>query len=243
MFSTYECKTDEVIRYLDVTSLYPSVLVKNPYPLGHPKVITEFESKQIDNYFGFIKCKVLPPKNLYIPVLPIRDQNKKLLFPLCAICANEKGDKCKHTPDQRALVGTWFSEELKLALTKHYVIKEIYEVLHYEQKSHDLFQPYIQTWLKYKTEASGWPMKCDTDEKKNEFIREFKEREGVDLDREKMVKNPGLRSIAKLMLNSLWGKLGQRRNQGQTSLFSKYWPFYRLISDAKIKIKGILSLF
>ena len=104
-------------------------------------------------------------------------------------------------------MGTWFSEELKLAVNKGYIIKDIYEVLHYEEKADYLFQPYIQTWLKLKTEASGWPSSCTDDQKKQAFIEEFKNREGVDLDPEKMEKNPGMRFIAKLMLNSFWGKL------------------------------------
>lgn len=35
-------------------------------------------------------------------------------------------------------------------------------------------------------------------------------REGIQLDRDNIAKNPALRSIAKLLLNSFWGKFGQR---------------------------------
>ena len=246
LFFSYECKPGERIRYLDVTSLYPSVLVKNPYPLRHPIVLNEFHSTDIISYFGFVKCRVLPPQNLYLPVLPFRKADEKLLFPLCKTCAERKSDSkhlnsnCNHSEEEREMVGTWFSEELKLAIYKGYIIKDIYEVLHYEEKADYLFQPYIQTWLKLKTEASGWPSSCTDDEKKQAFIDEFKDREGVELDPEKMEKNPGKRFIAKLMLNSFWGKLGQRRNQGQTTICTTYQQFYNLISDAKYNIKGSL---
>ena len=111
LFFTYECKDGEKIRYLDVTSLYPSVLVKNPYPLRHPIVLNEFNSTDISSYFGFVKCKILPPQNLYLPVLPLRKANKKLLFPLCKTCAERKSDSkylnsnCNHSEEKREMVG------------------------------------------------------------------------------------------------------------------------------------------
>ena len=40
------------------------------------------------------------------------------------------------------------------------------------------------------------------------------ERLGIDLG--KIEHNPGMRAIAKLCLNSLWGKFGQRNNMKQT---------------------------
>ena len=123
----YVCDENERILYHDVTSLYPSVLVKNKYPLKHPIVITAFEGINISNYFGIIKCKVLPPKDLYIPVLPMRFE-KKLYFPLCRSCVELKTIYCNHNTDkERELIGTWFSEELKLALTKGYKIIKIIE--------------------------------------------------------------------------------------------------------------------
>ena len=176
LFFNYICRENEIIRYLDVTSLYPSVLVKNEYPIGHPDIINEFPNKDL-NYFGFIKCKVLPPQNLYIPVLPYRD-NKKLIFPLCRTCIQTRDDRCDHTEKERLLIGTWFSEELKLAVSKGYKIIELIQVLHYNNKSDSIFKPYIQKWLKLKTEASGWPSSCQTNEEKNDFINQFQQIEG-----------------------------------------------------------------
>lgn len=57
------------------------------------------------------------------------------------------------------LTGTWCSEELKVAVEKGYVIRYIYEAWHWpeNQRSTDLFTQYVNTWLKTKQEASGWP--------------------------------------------------------------------------------------
>jgi hypothetical protein len=67
--------------YVDFTSLYPYIQKYGRFPLGHPEIIME-NFGSIENYFGLIFCKVLPPSNLYIPVLPYKTNNK-LMFPLC----------------------------------------------------------------------------------------------------------------------------------------------------------------
>ncbi|KAG5887335.1 hypothetical protein JTB14_009029 [Gonioctena quinquepunctata] len=55
---------------------------------------------------------------------------------------------------------------------------------------------------KTKREASGWPAGCLSNEARSRYIGKFKERKGVLLDRFKIWKNPGIRSIAKLIHNS-----------------------------------------
>jgi len=83
----YKCKLNEKIRYKDFTSLYPAVQKYCRYPVGHPNIITE-NFGNVRNYFGIIKCKVLPPKRLFFHVLPARINNK-LVFTLCQACAEE----------------------------------------------------------------------------------------------------------------------------------------------------------
>ena len=94
------------------------------YPVGHPKIITEGFT-DVDNYFGLIRCRVIPPRGLYLPVLPVRCL-KKLMFPLCKICADSmQTTPCQHTPDERAFVGTWVTEEVKMAKKKGYQITHV----------------------------------------------------------------------------------------------------------------------
>jgi hypothetical protein len=68
--------------------------------------------------------------------------------------------------------------EVQKAISLGYEIKKILEILHYENRSDEIFQPYIKTRLKIKTESSDWPKNC-TSEGKQAFIREFYEREGL----------------------------------------------------------------
>jgi hypothetical protein len=220
-----ECTGREAIRYADVTSLYPYTNLHMRVPTCHPEILTDPDAfdYSLNAYFGIIHAKVLPPTDLYIPVLPYRTGDK-LLFPLCRVCC-EKGDpaaeECRCSDADRAITGTWCSEELKKALTLGYRIVKIYEVYHYpETTQYDphtgeggLFKDYVHTFMKLKQEASGYPKHCTTDASRNEFIEMYRERQGITLDKDKICYNPGLRLVAKLFLNSAWGKFCERANR------------------------------
>ena len=62
---------DKDISYVDVTSLYPYINKTGKIPIGHPEIITE-SFTDIQQYEGLIKCTILPPRGLYIPVLPVK---------------------------------------------------------------------------------------------------------------------------------------------------------------------------
>jgi hypothetical protein len=49
------------------------------------------------------------------------------------------------------------TSELQKALELGYRLDQIYEVWHFPESSHDLFASYINTFLKIKQEASGFP--------------------------------------------------------------------------------------
>ena len=74
-----------------------------------------------------------------------------------------------------------------------------------EETTDELFKDYVDTFLKIKQEASGYPKHCVTDEQKQHYINQYYEHEGIHLDPNKIEYNPGLRALAKFALNSLWG--------------------------------------
>jgi hypothetical protein len=173
-----EASSDEEINYYDVTSLYPWVNKTQKIPIGHPKIITENFSS-VNQYEGLIKCKVILPKGLFHPVLPCRC-NGKLLFYLCRTCAEtNKQSACTHTNEERSFTGTWVTDEVKEAVQKGYQITKIYEIWHFDQisqydtdsKTGGLFTDYVNTFLKIKQEASGWPDWCRTECDKHKYIK------------------------------------------------------------------------
>ncbi len=86
----HKVEGDEKVWYYEFTSLYPAVNAKKQYPVGHSQIYRNFDS--LDNYFGFVKCTVLPPRGLYHPVLPCRCHGK-LMFLLCCACVRVEPDK------------------------------------------------------------------------------------------------------------------------------------------------------
>ena len=140
----YKTNDETEIKYLDVCSLYPWVLKYFSYPQKHPKIIKEDFDYTLKNYFGFIKCRITPPKQLYLPVLPVM-LNSKLVFPLCLQCAKTQNTDCKCI--DRSFEGTWTTEEVKLAMKHNYVINEIHEILDYEKNIDDnKFKKYIDVF-------------------------------------------------------------------------------------------------
>ena len=73
--------------------------------------------------------------------------------------------ECQHFNDaERCLDGTWVIDEVRLAVNQGYKILEIQEVYQYEVTQYNpdtdeggLFVEYINTFFKFKAEASGYP--------------------------------------------------------------------------------------
>ena len=238
----------ETIKYQDVTSLYPWVNKYGLYPVRHPTIITHVDHTDVSHYFGLAKVTVLPPFGLYHPVLPCRNGGK-LTFPLCRTCVlvemakdlHDRSHTCPHTPDERALTGTWCTPELVEAVAQGYEVLRIHEVWHFpeNQRRTQLFGPYVNTWLKIKTEASGYPRWATTPEDKALFRQRYAEREGIALDDAHLVKNPGRKATAKLMLNSFWGKFGENLRKTSTVNVTTPADLYDLVTDPLKRVTSI----
>ncbi|XP_060854979.1 uncharacterized protein LOC132932620 [Metopolophium dirhodum] len=196
------------MRYIDVCSLYPTVNYYDHYPVGHPEKI--FKPKVYDKkWFGLIKCKILPPRNLYHPVLPVKikmEKSEKLLFPLCYKCAVDQKPSCNHSKNERQFTETWTTDEVNKALEKGYIITKIYEVWHFKEKSTDLFKDYVDNFMKIKLESSKHNYSSD-----EEYIKPIFDKMGILLDKYKIRDNPALftTSSARLRLYEMLDKLGR----------------------------------
>ena len=107
-FSGGRCKSIKLIygfksketegKYIGVVSLYPAVMYYDRFPTGLPTKIVKPEEYN-HSWFGFIYCKVLPPRGLYLPVLQYKQktkQSQKLHFGLCRTCMSRIDAKCAH---------------------------------------------------------------------------------------------------------------------------------------------------
>lgn len=176
------------------------------YPLGHPKQKIIRPTTFNDEWFGLIKCKITPPRGLYIPVLPTKlkcgSGDEKLVFTLCKTCTelNNQSHTCHHNDEERSILNTWSTEEVKLALSKGYRILTIYEVWDFESTT-TIFKNYIEKFIKLKLQSSGF----SGDEK--EYIAKIKRKMNIELNEWELQENPVIQTISKLCMNSLYGEL------------------------------------
>uniref|UniRef100_A0A183CH55 DNA-directed DNA polymerase n=1 Tax=Globodera pallida TaxID=36090 RepID=A0A183CH55_GLOPA len=214
-FCLYAVASESVeISMFDIISLYPSVNYDAPYPVGIPKIVKRDEDvlwTEPDDvpYAGLLKVKVVPPKNLLYPLLPAHIDDM-LLFPLCGVCATRaKKDfvmakdekKCEHDEEERALLGTYTSIELRKALELGYKVTHFFRAYHFEEFDSQLFRGgKYDIWL----------------------------------ERENMKKNPGLRLIAKLGLNSLWGKFSMRNNLSEHDILKSGEEWAKILQDDRL---------
>ena len=193
----------------------------------------------------------MPPKGLYIPVLP-RHINKKLVFTLCRTCAELKSkDSCEHNDEERALTGLWVSLEVDKAIEKGYKILKYYEVWQWDyaeqydcsSKTGGLFTSYINAALKEKQEADGYPSNVISEEDKDTYIKDYFEHEGILLEKSKIIKNKGRKAVAKLKANSQWGYLAMNLDRTQFKVINDLNEWNTMLVDNQYIIKNVDFVF
>lgn len=192
----YKAQPDEKIFYVDFTSAYPYVCKNGIYPKGHPVVWTPespFPRPAMADAASIWKVDVKCPV-IYHPLLHFKDPDTGLLL-----------------FDLRDKVGAMYTNfELLEAIRLGYTITKVYKVWHWQETIQGVFKDYINIFLKMKQQASGWPREDMTEEEKEAYLDDYEANEGIRLDPGEIEQNSGKYHVAKLYLNSLWGKFGQR---------------------------------
>lgn len=241
VFSPY-CRVqdtpEETIQYHDVCSLYPTVCSHDPLPIGYPiryfGVEAEMQRTRFhegeDGIFGYIRCRVVCPKHDILGLLATKHGNQRLTFDLL--------DK----------VGTYFSRELYLAMSVGYQITDIFEILHWtpDQRSNDYFKGYMSFFLRQKQEAEGWikagaSSENPTEDEQNRVIEELYQLNGRigRMRNDRVRKNPVMRQLAKIYLNCLWGKFGQKPGKMDQTLVYGYQSFLDIRYNPEIDQESV----
>lgn len=174
---------------VDVCSMYPHVMLECEYPEGEPVWIHQ-PNWYDDHKFGVVLCDIDPPPlsaASWMPVLPHR-RDSKLYFDL------EPQRDVWHT-----------SVELREAVQQGYVVRAK-GMYWWPRTTRDLFRTYVLHWYKQKVQYSGFPSTCHD---RAAYLAELRVRYGIVLEEHEVHKDDAMRSVAKIMLNSLWGKFGQ----------------------------------
>eukprot|EP01134_Creolimax_fragrantissima_P008234 CFRG8234T1 len=250
------------LHYYDITSLYPFVNLTCKYPVGSVTVYLGLGDayKQDDeletvvrverlalpetDWCGFAYVRILPPRGLDMPVLPYSIGNPpKLFFGLCRTCMEKAGQaettaelpqgRCRHSEAQRAFICMLTNMDAELALEKGYRILNVYELRLYEASSSDLFKEYMQANVLLKLQSSPRP------DNVQEVIEAYASEFDIHLRAEDIQPNPAQRELAKLMINSLWGKCAERMNFVEKKICHSFEEVRGVLNRHREGFKGV----
>lgn len=233
LYANAEHLKGDVIKYLDVCSLYPYVCAKKTLPCGTPIHIIgpEIERRLVNHedesiaYWGYMRCKIKPNPQCRLGLLPQRTEEGRLRFSL------------------EVQEGCWGTEELRIALSQGYELLEVYEIYHWppDRRSSELFAPFIEFFLKLKQQYSGWKAagassENPSEEEKDEVVERLYQANGNlgRMDKTKVEVNPVGRQMAKIFLNSCWGKFAQKKKCTKTCTLYGGQAFFELWNNPKL---------
>ena len=138
--------------------------------------------------------------------------------------------------------------EIKTALDHGYKIHKVFEIWHWSQteqynpetKSGGLFTSYVNCMLKIKQEASGFPSWVQSEEAKELYIKEYNEKEGIMLDKNKIQPNSGLKALAKLLLNSQWGRYAMQTLKTVCKFVRTYQDLIEYFNNSQYEVKNLI---
>lgn len=243
---TFRLHAKGKIRYVDFTSLYPWVNKYCVYPIGHPQKLSgckKLKQRVLNReIFGMVYALVLPPRQLWLPVLPFKAAGR-LVFGLCYACANTHSQECHHNNSERVVPGVWCTPELYQALDEGYTLVHVIEAHHFAKQEKGLFKDYVNTFLKQKQQASGWPQTViKNKESRADYIDRYYQKEGIQLEEKNIEHNPGLRTVNKLCLNSFWGRWGMKESYSQSVVMQRPEQLWNLLEDVRFEVEHVLPL-
>ena len=127
---------------------------------------------------------------------------------------------------------------------------KIYEVWDFPQTSQyslktkegGLFSKCVDDFMELKLNHSVWLSSCVSDEDKEKYIANVYEKEGIKLEKSKICYNSGLRAQAKIMLNSFWGKFGQKNDLSLKKIVHTKKELLDLFCDDSINVDRIVEI-
>lgn len=231
------------ISMVDFVSQYPTSMIGesvNPYqptekltwglPCGqYRRMVYPTDYQPNAQVLGVIKCTVLPPSDLYAPFLSYKVQSKiasqsyEVLYGNCRNCMELRCLECTHSEAERCFTGTWTLVEIVYALSLGYQLLKVIEVWEYEENRSDLFKNFMIPFIVSKTcsKTGGLVQDGVLTEKGRQTCDWLFELTGRVFTADDFTDAPSLRNVAKLMMNSFYGKWGQRSQWIETRSFVK----------------------
>ena len=229
-----EIEDGETIKYIDIVSMYPYCQIAFDYPVGNPKISIftkpddmvgttalcqqyfredcNVSNKQptmqrLKTFFGFIMCDVVPPKDLFHPVLVRFDRERKKCVASLEPLMNDASKV--HVHGQRHV---FTSVEFQVALEQGYTVGHVY-MMHEYTRMKSLWSDMIKDLISLKIENSGVPAGYTEESLKKEYEDKF----GMKLRR--IEKNPAKKATYKRPATAAWGKCAETPDHMMTEIF------------------------
>lgn len=180
----------------------------------------------IKNFFGIIMVDVIPPNNLYHPVLPYFDPEQK---------------KCVFTLEP-LIKQTFCSVELQLAIKKGYSVTKIYRA--------DRYKPSTSNWSGLLGELYKLKMynsqKAPDEETQQRFKKTYLEKFNINIDFNDWDKRPAAKKSGKILINSGWGKHAETDNHEKMTIVNHLdkaqgQHFYGELLEKRKKLLSFIS--
>lgn len=146
----------------------------------------------INSFFGILTIDIIPPNDLYHPVLPFFDPiQKKCVFSL-----------------EPLLKQTFCSVEVQLAIRKGYTVTKIYRA--------DRYKASTSNWVGLLGELYKLKMynsqKAPDEETQARFKETYREKFNIEISFDNWDKRPAAKKTGKILINSGWGKHAENSN-------------------------------
>ena len=242
--------------YVDKNSLYPSMAVFKTYPVGPSETLIGHRLEEHARFEpgrgfvdpatgglleGIVQATLLPPDALFLPILPVK-VGDKLKFGLCGTCLSDMREGlCPHDDRQRYITGEWTTPEIVFAVECGYRLVQVWEMHAYRQTS-GLFCDFYTRLARMKLESEGFPAACrDSPELQQDHVDALNEAmPGLQLERDRVVRNEPRRTFAKNLSNSGLGKFSQNDLKANCVYVSCYEDLHRLAFETPhLRIKHV----
>lgn len=199
--------SERCIDYADVVSMYPWVMRYMPMPIGVPRIQKCVMEDTPENNHEIIR------ESFGFVSVDIKCP-RNLLIPVLLVKDTNKNKLIDTVED---ITGVFTTVELQKAIEMGYIVTRIYEIHHY-QSSVNVFATYIDKYIGVKTAA-------------DKEISELKKNAKGDSAR--ISELIGQRTVAKSMLNNLWGKFGQNDDMLFTDYFREPNDWFQLVTQER----------
>ena len=98
--------------------------------------------------------------------------------------------RCAHSDDERCIIGSWLTDEVRKAVDMGYGLVKVFEFWEYsvtcfdkDTNSGGLFAEYVNMFLKFKQESSVFPSWVKSEDDKDRYIEDYRRSEGIAPDK------------------------------------------------------------